>query len=155
MLNIGHIAVSILMAICLFASCSNDTVYHHYENIDAEGWYAMDSITFHVDSVPATGEYITFLCLRMTSKYPYRNFAALVSQYNLPMQQLSRRMVTTTVQSEEGVMQGKGQNLYTYEIPVFKRHINKDDSLRIVVRHRMRRETIPGLMDVGIKIEAE
>lgn len=142
------------MAITLFVSCMENVAYHHYEPIPREGWYVRDTVTFHIDTIPATANYTTYLCLRTTPDYPYHNFAAMVTQYIPTQSSLTRKTVSITVKDDDNMTQGQGIIYLTNEIPVTTQRLKPGDSLRIVVQHRMRRETMPGIMDVGIKLQA-
>lgn len=134
-------------------SCMEETPYHHFETVAQEGWDVRDSVTFCTDTMPETGTYTAWLCVRMNEEYPYRNFAAMVSVYVNRDTKPYRRTYNIDVKREDGTAIGNGVVLHTYEVPIAKRTLRRGDSLRIVVQHRMRRELLPGIKDVGIAMK--
>jgi hypothetical protein len=65
-----------------------------------------------------------------------------IIRYNLPCRLMNKR----------GYTQGQGINYYQYEFIVADIPLNAGDSLRIGIRHDMKREILPGLSDLGIII---
>ena len=49
-------------------------------------------------------------------------------------------------------MKGSGVSLYQYLLPITTHTYEKGDSIRVRVIHNMKREDLPGIADVGIKI---
>lgn len=142
-----------LAAVCLFASCQHDTpVFHQYEAVNVDGWAMQDSVVFHIDSLPQTAPYSTMLCLRATADYPYQHVSLLVTQYSMPGNRMTRKVVPVEVKHEDGTMAGKGTIFFTYEVPVTQEQLTAGDSIRIVIRQWMRSETVKGITDVGTKI---
>jgi len=65
-----------------------------------------------------------------------------IIRYNLPCRLMNKN----------GHTQGQGINYYQYEFIVADIPLNAGDSLRIGIRHDMKREILPGLSDLGIII---
>ena len=65
-----------------------------------------------------------------------------IIRYNLPCRLMNK----------SGHTQGQGINYYQYEFIVADIPLNAGDSLRIGIRHDMKREILPGLSDLGIII---
>ena len=65
-----------------------------------------------------------------------------IIRYNLPCRLMNK----------SGHTQGQGINYYQYEFIVADVPLNAGDSLRIGIRHDMKREILPGLSDLGIII---
>ena len=147
----GHIAA--LAAVCPFVSCSTDTTYHHYEAVRAEGWGKLDTFYFKVDTIVRPGRYTTALCLRTNADYPYRRISARVMQEIKPRHTANARTVSVEIICENGIHDGDGITYYTHEAPVDTLELRPGDSLFVKVAHYMRRETMPGITDVGIKVE--
>lgn len=65
-----------------------------------------------------------------------------IIRYTLPCRLMNKR----------GNTQGQGINYYQYDFIVADIPLNAGDSLRIGIRHDMKREILPGLSDLGIII---
>ncbi|MEE1316730.1 MAG: gliding motility lipoprotein GldH, partial [Prevotella sp.] len=58
--------------------------------------------------------------------------------------------------NEEGVkFLSTGVTLYQYSMPAATMEYAKGDSIKVRVIHNMKREVLPGIVDIGIKIEKE
>lgn len=163
------LTTAVVVVLCLLASCQGNVVFHNYQPLSQDGWDRHDKVTFSVDTILQPGSYITFLCLRTTSEYPYRNFAATISQTVkhkdsktdskgkplTPPTTLYRKALGTEIIAEDGTAEGTGVTFYTQEIPVFKTNLTQQDAVQIDVKHDMRREIMPGIADIGIKLVRE
>ena len=71
----------------------------------------------------------------------------------------SHRSVTDTIccllTDAQGNLLGDGISYRQYQFDISTEQLQKGDSLHIVVRHDMKREILPGVSDVGIKLEKE
>lgn len=149
----GHIAA--IAAICLFASCTTDVTYHHYEHIAHEGWDKRDTIRFTVDTIRQAGKYMTTLCMRSTAEYPYRNISMRVFEEVRPSSKLFIHRMDFNIVNENGTQTGNGINYFTNEIPIGTLELHPGDTLMIKVGHNMRNETLHGIEDLGIKVTAQ
>lgn len=150
---------AVLAAIMTFLSmaCTDDNVaYIQFRTVSPEGLLDRDTLHFTVDSLPADGTYTTYLCLRTNTEYPYRNVSFLVAQTVISKGTASktrqRQAITSTVYSETNKSLWTGTARYSAELPVTTSRLHQGDSLVIDVRHNMRRETMPGITDIGIKV---
>ena len=55
--------------------------------------------------------------------------------------------------NKDGVTTGQGISYYQYNFPINLYHFNENDSIHIMIRHDMKREILPGISDIGIKLE--
>lgn len=151
---------AIMAAIMTFltVACTDDSVaYIQFQTIPSEeGLYERDTLHFTVDSIPADGAYTTYLCVRANTEYPYRNISFLVAQTVIKKgtanKTRQRHTVSSNVFSETNRHIWPGSAYYSTELPVTTANLHKGDSLVIDVRHNMRRETMPGITDLGIKV---
>ncbi|MBO5233066.1 MAG: gliding motility lipoprotein GldH [Prevotella sp.] len=150
LLKKGHIAITV--AVCLFMSCTTDTVYHHFERTAEGGWDKRDTFFFKIDTVISAGRYATTLCIRTDADYPYRNLSVRTVQVVKPGNGVSTHTLNLNIRQESGIPAGDGITLYNYEVPVGTLTLRPGDSLTVKVAHNMRRETMPGVTDVGLKV---
>lgn len=136
------------------SSCNRKTIYSHYEHTDiSNGWERGDVLEFMLPKVGEEGTYSEELGLRTTMDYPFTSVTLIVSQQALPSGFSRNDTVTVALTDGEGNRLGDGITLYqnVYALPDVQ--LSEQDSLRIVVQHYMKRESLPGISDVGITIK--
>ncbi len=153
--NINAFLLCLCIAAATLTACTEGTEYHNYKKISHEGWEQRDTLVFHIDSIKSKGYYHTYLCMRTNPDFPFRYITLIAEQTTLPGKQRGYVRKTFEVVSKHGTQTGKGLTYHTYEIPVFVEYLENGDSLRIAVRHDMVRESMQGIMDVGIKLKKE
>lgn len=156
-----RLLTAVLLAVMLTA-CEETRQYDHYEHTDVEGWYTSDRLAFDVPPLSA-GTYRVSIGLRATVGYPYRNLALCMETTVLPRgwkkgerPAPDSRTVTCTVNDERGNMTGHtGVSLSETLTPAGTLTVGEGDSLHIELRHIMRRELLPGITDVGLRLERQ
>lgn len=150
----------LLYAICLtvalaLGSCNRKAVYSHYEHthIDGWGWERSDTLTFSVPPLGEGGLFSEELGLRTTTRYPFTSLTLIVSQRVFPSGLFRNDTVTVRLTDDIGNRLGDGMNLYqhTCTLPVIQ--LNEHDSLSITVSHYMKRESLPGISDIGLTVK--
>ena len=149
------------MALC---GCNRKTIYHHYEHTPLAGWEKSDTIVFCVPPVPQSTVLHEEVELRISNRYPFMGLSLVVDHTTLPAN-ASRKtgktmpaglMRTDTLNcslvGEDGNFKVKGVGYYQYHFHLTDISVNEGDSLVVAIRHAMRRETLPGIADVGIKL---
>lgn len=148
-----YIWALVLGSICIL-SCDDQRIYDAYEHVPTEGWERNRSFTFAVDKVQKGGEYQQWIGLRAHQAYPFRTVNLIVSQTIFPSKKVLQDTVTCDIINEQGRLDGKkGISSTEIMVPLRKVKLQQGDSLSISVRHDMRRDVLPGISDVGIKIE--
>ena len=139
----------------VMSSCNRKAIYSHYEHTDiSSGWGRGDVLEFMVPKVVGKeGTYSEELGLRTTMDYPFTSVTLIVRQQALSSGFFRNDTVTVVLTDGEGNRLGEGITLYqnTYTLPDVQ--LSEQDSLRIVVQHYMKRESLPGISDVGITIK--
>lgn len=143
----------LVMAFMLTACDISDTPYHHYTDISEEGWLNRDTLTFKVDTIRKAGDYTTYLCVRTQYEYPYRYLSVIAEQTVMPKGKKQKAVEKLEIVNKEGAQGGTGITYHTYEVPMFDEALAPGDSMRIAVKHNMTRETMPGIISVGIKVK--
>lgn len=150
----------------LLASCQDKTVFHQYAATDIEGWDVTERVDFPIDTLAAGGTFQPTLHLRTTTggEYPFQSIAIAVKQrWVLPAATAQRtdnilfdrtdtlqcRFTTTAGHRLE---KGISRSQYAYPLPILQLPAGAVGSVSIV--HLMRKETIPGISDVGFSLEA-
>ncbi len=145
--------VGILGAIALtVASCSTDTVYDSYSHTPLTGWEKNDMLVFSVPKMNESGLYDQYVGLRMTNAFPFTSISLIIEQQVLPKGKVFADTVKCTITDIRGNFLGDGVSSYQYLVPFHSEMLAKGDSLRLKIRHNMKREILPGISDVGIKM---
>lgn len=148
------IAVMMLCGVLMvLAGCDGTTVYSRFGNTPIAGWDKTEPVGFDIDSLDGEGNYQMTLMLRVGDSYPFRNLQLAVRQQSFPSGVEEVDTVECTITDEHGNVQGRGVSYYQYEQPVKTFHYHGGDSMHIEIHHIMKREILPGIADVGVKIE--
>ena len=144
-------ALFTLAAIALaVAACSNLPVYSHYEHIDGD-WRRDDTLTF-TTIVRDSANYHLTLGLRANNAYPYTQLSVIVD-INPSSSTLQLTPITIDITNAEGEMQGQGNTLCQYDVPLNDMVLGSNDTLTVSVHHAMSRFSLPGITDIGLTVE--
>ncbi len=142
------------LAICLLTSgCKKQTVYFQYVSTTENGWDKNDTIIFQTPRMKDAGSYAEELGVRITGDYPFKSLQLVVDQRLLPAQQHRSDTIDCKLLNDMGEAIGGGVNVYQYIFALPSQQLNKGDSLRITVRHNMKREILPGINDIGFRLK--
>jgi gliding motility-associated lipoprotein GldH len=56
---------------------------------------------------------------------------------------------------DNGLTRGQGVSIYQFAFPIADIDLQEGDSVQFRIRHDMKREILPGIADIGIKISRE
>ena len=90
-----------------------------------------------------------------SSLVPFLSLTLQVEQTIYPLAQTHRHNVECSLINENGHPTGTGISFYRYEFPVGKIELNEGDSIQIHIVHNMKREIMPGISDIGIRLTAD
>ena len=155
--RIIHVAVAIIATVT-FAACFDKTIHHEYKGTNIGGWNREDSITFSIQPLEESSYYFEEIGIRADAQYPYERLHLIVRQDIISTTDSTRRETITDhislpIYDEKGTPLGTGVNLLQYQIPLKTVKLQAGDSLQISIKHDMRDSIIPGIADVGVKIE--
>lgn len=134
------------------AACTGGTVYHDYMHTQQAGWEKTDTLVFAVPPVGASGKYREVVCMRTTGDFPFKSVTLVVEQRILPRNITRTDILKCTLTDKNGNVEGNGVSMYQYEFELRDIQLDRGDSLDIRIRHDMKRETLSGISDVGVKI---
>ena len=144
--------IILMMAIWPFASCNRHIVFDRYEHTPIAGWEKNDTLFFDVNPISTAGTYRQELGLRITGQYPFRSLRLVLKQEIWPEGRIIHDTVDCQLIDEKGTATGQGIAFYQYNMPVNDIKLREGDSLHICIRHDMKREILPGISDIGIKM---
>ena len=135
------------------AACTDQTVYYHYEHTPESGWEKNDTLTFLTPPIAVEGQYIEDVGLRISGDYPFMALNLIVEQTVLkPHPSSLTDTLTCSLIDEEGNAKGNGISHYQYTFPLTTLRLAQGDRLRIAIHHDMKREILPGISDIGIRL---
>ncbi len=145
-----------------FVGCNRKTVFAQYAHTPINGWERNDTLNFMFkpsESIPLHGVKDSILnfqeCveLRINSSYPFRSLYLVVEQTILPAGIKKSYSLPCFLVNKRGLFNGRGVNFYQYHFHLTDMRLHRDDSVSIRIRHNMKREILPGISDIGIRIE--
>lgn len=151
--TIKRIAVSCIAA-CFIIACSTNVVYYHYEHTAIEGWDKSDALTFDVPPIKRPGRFTTTIGLRVNGQNTLKTLYFIVEQVIYPRREVISDTVVCHITDDKGNITGQGLSTYQYEVPI-KRIVTlaPNDSIHYSVRHIMKRSILPGISDIGIRLQ--
>ena len=151
-------ALFLLAAVALaVASCGRLPVYSHYEHISSDSWRRDDTISFTA-IVADSADYHLTLGLRATNAYPYTQLkvnANILTPHTSHLSPHTSHLTPLTIDitNAEGEMQGRGNNIRHYTVPIGDITLSRNDTLTVSIHHAMSRFSLPGIIDVGLTVE--
>jgi gliding motility-associated lipoprotein GldH len=143
----------ILLTVALaLASCNRKTIYSHYEHTPLDGWEKNDTLVFSVPPVRHDGVYREMIGLRTSSAYPFMGLTLVVEQEVWPSGLTRSDTLWCRLVDSDGNIQGEGISNSQYNFQLLNLRLNSSDSLRVTVRHNMKREILPGISDIGLTL---
>ena len=150
-----HMLVWWVILSFLWAACGNNATFSGHEALPSDGWNASESAVFEWQIQDTLTEHDFFIDLRHDQTFPYSNVYLFVD-FTFPNGKSLRDTVACTLADDRGRWLGSGWgNLVDHRIG-FKRKtsfpIAGDYSIQIT--HGMRLDPLPGMRDVGFRLES-
>ena len=141
-----------VLVVLMLTACNDKTVYHNYEQTPPSGWEKNDQLSFTLPPIQETGNYTEEVGIRINGTFPFLSLSLIIEQTKLNTGERQCDTLVCELINKRGYPQGKGVSQYQYLFPLKTIQLNKGDSLRIEIHHDMKREILPGITDVGIKL---
>ena len=141
-----------VVSIVAASSCDNNKVYDTYYHTSINGWEKNDTLSFNIPKLKQDGMYSSILGLRTNRTYPFMGLTLIVEQTIYPERVIKTDTIDCNLTDQNGNTNGQGINYYQYEFHVSDMNLKAGDSIHVCVRHDMKREILPGISDVGIKL---
>jgi len=135
-------------------ACSDNALMDQNVAIKNKNWPNKQQPEFTVSVKDANIPYQLYLNLRNTIGYPFSNIFILVHQQN-PNKTKKIYRVGFKLANREGLWLGNGAgNIFTHQIRFLKNYHFPDTGTYIFqLEHNMRLDPLPGVNDVGLRIE--
>ncbi len=141
-----------VLTVFLLTACQQKTVYHRYLHTAVAGWERNDTLFFDTPPIKEEGEYLEEVEVRINGNYPFMSLCLVIEEKKNNSHEIVRDTLLCNLIDQMGHPQGDGISQFqnTFHLKTVKLH--KDDSLHISIRHDMKREMLPGITDIGVKI---
>ena len=158
MKRIAYTLLFIIGIAVLLPSCTGALVYDQYEHTPIAGWEKNDTLSFEVPPLASGGTYQGSLGLRITGAYPFMKLTLIVTSKVYPKNgpkgkyEVSEDTLQCDLIDQFGKTKGQGISYYQYNMPISVKDLQEGDSLLFAIRHDMKREILPGISDIGLKL---
>lgn len=147
-----HILTALLLAaIAAMVSCRPNVISYEYQPVDIQGWSATDTLRFHLSAVSATAPYTFSLGLRTIDRVPYRDIWLVMETRTDSA--TTRDTVYVLLASDLARWQTKGNILHEIEQQAATRQLHEGQQADILIYHIMSMQQMPGITEVGLKVE--
>jgi gliding motility-associated lipoprotein GldH len=122
--------------------------------VDESGWHSEEAINFEWEVTDTLQAYDFYVDLRHNQDYPFSNLY-LFLEFNFPNGKIARDTLGCDLADERGQWYGSGfGNLVDHRIG-FRQETTfpLKGSYRMTLRHAMRTDPLPGITDVGFRLE--
>jgi gliding motility-associated lipoprotein GldH len=136
----------------LLTACNKRTVYYHYEHTPLTGWERNDTISFVVGPIGEDGLYEEEVGLRITGEYPFMGLNMIVEQQLASTQEKHCDTLVCDLVNDHGTAKGAGVSQYQYMFRLPTLELQAGEKLFVAIRHDMKREILPGISDIGVKV---
>ncbi|MBQ8047319.1 MAG: gliding motility lipoprotein GldH [Prevotella sp.] len=141
----------------LLTSCNQRKVYDSYQHTSLTGWEKNIHAEFSIPPLKEGGPYQSTVGLRINGDYPFMSVTLIIEQEKFakgkPQPVCSRDTINCRLVNENGKAEGRGLTYYQYLFPLKIQELAAEDSLHISIQHNMKREILPGISDVGWRLE--
>ena len=120
-----------------------------------DGWDKNDTLKFSVAPIQTADNYLEVVEIRIDNTFPFMGLTLKVEQTVYPLGVTQRQSIECSMINNNGHPTGSGVSYYNYEFPLMNLDLNKGDSIQINIVHNMKREIMPGISDIGIRLTAQ
>lgn len=148
-------AAFIALVTALLTACHTETVYHSYSHTPSVGWDRGDTLVIRPLRIDSTDEYTEELTLRTSNDFAYDRLCVVVEHIVLPRGRTTYDTVTLNTSEQAEEIESRGVSRHQFSATLPPRYYVKGDSIITYIHHNMKRQTIQGVSDVGLKISHE
>lgn len=142
-----------VLMVTLLTACDLGTVYYHYGHTPIHGWEKNDTLTFDIGPVERPGKYNTNIGLRINNSYPFINLALIVEQTIYPQKQVITDTIICNLKKDKWNERRRGTSYSQYTQAIGEVTLSPGDSIHVTIRHCMKRDILPGISDIGLKMK--
>ena len=144
--------IALLTGHLLLSACNDGRVYDTYRHVDVEGWERNDTLKFSI-GVSQSGLYSLNIGMRTNTSVPFQTLSMVMTRSQKSEPKQHSDTVSCNIVDREGKLLGRN-GISSNEVRYHVRDIAMadSDSLFVCISHCMRRESLPGLTEVGLQL---
>ena len=153
-MNRIKIIISALFFLILFMSCDRNKVYEDYIKIDNYVWMNDNNVKFEFDVDDTVSLYNVYINVRHANVYPYSNLWLFITS-SAPNGAKNKDTVECILAGNNGKWLGDGLgDIWDMQRP-WKLNVRfgHKGKYRIEMEQAMRVDALPGIMDMGLRVE--
>lgn len=147
-----------IIAVCLCAmlACNSAVVYESYRHIPSAGWNKDSLVSFEVEIADTLSLHHISIDLRNTTEYPYCNLFLFVTS-TAPSGQSLCDTIEYMLTDDNGRWLGQGFSTIIDSRLAYRQYVKFTQCgvFRFDIRQGMRKNVLPYITDVGLRIEKE
>lgn len=145
------------IVLLLAAACTPNRTYETTETISGQKWYRSDTLAMQVAISDTSASYNLFFVVRHTNDFPFRNlWMRLYTYYPSGKTGMLREQVILGDNATQQWLTDCLQNTCNGLIPIVEGlKFSEVGTYRFTVHHIMRTNPLPGIMDVGLRLERQ
>ncbi len=138
----------------LFSACDSTRVFEENRKIEDNSWASGKSVTFLASITDTVSPHHVYINVRNASHYPFSNLFLFLTT-TFPGGQIDRDTLEIMLASPDGKWLGEGLGDILDNRVLFKRNVSfpQTGEYRFEFVQAMRLDPLPGIMDIGIRIE--
>jgi len=143
-----------MLLMVTLSSCDQNRFFEQNVEVEQERWAYNDAKTISVDVKDTVSTYDFYLNIRNTNDYPYANLYLFI-QTIFPDSLYARDTIELQLANHDGRWLGEGKGKYKYSHFILRHamHFNKLGLHEFKIAHGMRKDTLYGISDIGIRLE--
>ena len=145
------ILITVAIATVMVSACDENTIYDSYEHTPVAGWEKNDTLHYYVPPLRDSGSFQQTIGLRINRNYPFTSVSLVVDQRILPGFRFHRDTIRCQFLPDDN-LRGQAVSYSQYDFPLRDIDLRRGDSLVVTVWHAMKREILPGISDIGLKM---
>lgn len=143
-----------ILLLWLAVACDTRTVYHEFRSLPASGWERGDTLTYEVQVTDSALAYRLFVEVRNSNSYPYRNLPLSLLREAPDSTGATLDTFQLMLADSTGIWRGTGWGgLYLSLFSCREVEILRPGIYRFKLVHRLPDDKLPGITDVGIRLE--
>ncbi len=147
--------LSLLVIVCLaFTSCDDTRMFEENQEIPGGDWDISERVVFDFDVPDTTTFYNFYFNVRNTDDYPFSNLYVF-SHITFPNGKTGTDTIELPLTNPDGSWIGNGQgDIHDCQL-IFRKNVRFPvaGKYHMEIEQAMRMEKLPGVKDVGIRIE--
>lgn len=146
--------LAFFVGVFFITSCDSNRYFEQNQKILNEKWHVEDAKTFSFEMMDTTSLFNFYINTRNTNDYPFSNLYIFINS-EFPNGEHARDTIELQLAQKNGKWLGSGNGRYKYNQFILRKGMRfvQTGSYNFSIEHGMRRDTLAGISDIGIRLE--